>query len=156
MPDMLVRLYELPDAAPCIRKLEEEGFEIRRPIGPEKHVIVDWVKETFGSGWASECEVAFSNKPVSCFIAVKDKKVIGFACFDATCRNFFGPTGVSNDMRGKGIGKALLLACMFQMRSDGYAYAIIGGAGPKDFYKKILNAVVIEDSVPGIYKGMLV
>jgi integration host factor subunit alpha len=30
----------------------------------------------------------------SCFIAVRDDRVVGFACHDATFRNFFGPTGV--------------------------------------------------------------
>jgi len=114
-----------------------------------------WVRQTFGAAWASECEVAFSNHPVSCFIAVEDSKIIGFACYDATCKDFFGPEGVSEAARGRGIGKTLLLSCLHAMIAQGYAYAIIGGAGPVDFYAKTTGAVIIEGSVPGIYRGML-
>jgi hypothetical protein len=37
----------------------------------------------------------------------------------------------------------------------GYAYAIIGGAGPVDFYQKTVGAIEIEGSVPGIYRDRL-
>lgn len=155
MPDMLVKLYELPDSSQLIQELASQGIEIRRPIAPEKNVVIRWVEEKFGQGWAAECAMSFSSQPVTCFIAVLNQTLIGFACFDATCKDFFGPTGVADEARGKGVGKALLLACLHQMRSDGYAYAIIGGAGPVEFYEKAVNAIAIEGSIPGIYKGML-
>jgi predicted N-acetyltransferase YhbS len=81
--------------------------------------------------------------------------MIGFAAYDATCRNFFGPTAVDEKWQGKGIGKALLLAALHAMKNDGYAYAIIGGAGPVDFYKKALGAIEIEGSTPGIYANRI-
>jgi hypothetical protein len=74
----------------------------------------------------SECEFAFTNHPVSCFIAVKDGAMIGFACYDVTCKNFFGQTGVAEDERKKRAGKGLLLACLYAMRANGYGYAVIG------------------------------
>lgn len=155
MPDMLVKLYELPPIEPVIEQQRSQGIEIRRALAPEKHVVVEWVRQTFSNGWASECDVAFSNHPVSCFIAIKEGRVIGFACYDATCKDFFGPTGVDPAFRGQNIGKALLLACLHAMAAQGYAYAIIGGAGPVDFYAKATGATIIEGSVPGIYRGML-
>lgn len=155
MPDMLVKLYELEPVQPVLDQQKAQGIDIRRALPPEKHAVVEWVADKFGNGWASECDVAFSNSPVSCFIAVKDGRLIGFACHDATCKDFFGPTGVDPDFRGKGTGKALLLACLDAMAAQGYAYAIIGGAGPVDFYAKVAGATVIDGSVPGIYKGML-
>jgi GNAT superfamily N-acetyltransferase len=155
MPDMLVKLYDLPDKEVHIKEMRDRGIIIRRALPPEKHVVLEWVKENFKMHWVSECDVAFSNKPVSCYIAVKDKEILGFACYDVTCKDFFGPTGVKEEVRGQGIGSALLLASLEAMREVGYAYAIIGGAGPIDFYKKACNAVIIEDSVPGIYRGML-
>ncbi|MBW2602577.1 MAG: GNAT family N-acetyltransferase, partial [Deltaproteobacteria bacterium] len=84
MSDMLVRLYELSDDWDFLAQQENLGITIRKPIGPEKHVIVDWVREKFSDAWASETDVAISNKPVTCFVAVKDNRVIGFACSDAT------------------------------------------------------------------------
>ena len=47
---------------------------------------------------------------------MKDKKVVGFACFEATRPNYFGPTGVLESMRGMGIGKALLLRSLLSLR----------------------------------------
>jgi len=155
MSDMLVKLYNLPDVGPIIAKQKNSGIDIRRFIPPEKHLVVNWVRQVFGDGWASECEVAFSNHPVSCFGAIQNKTILGFACYDATCKDFFGPEGISESARGKGIGKALLLASLHAMAEQGYAYAIIGGAGPVGFYNKTVGAVVIEGSECGIYKGML-
>jgi uncharacterized protein YndB with AHSA1/START domain len=109
MPDMLVKLYTLPDPAPFIARAQAAGVTVRRAIAPEKHVVVGWVLEAFGSIWASECEVAFSNHPPSCFIAVEGSNLLGFACHEATCKNFFGPTGVHESARGKGIGAAVVL-----------------------------------------------
>ncbi len=155
MPDMLVKLYSLPDLASDIKRQRESGITIRRPIPPEKHIVVEWVRREFGNGWASEAEVTFSRQPVTSFIAMENGKMIGFACYDATCKAFFGPTGVSEAARGRGTGKALFLACLHGMAADGYAYAIIGAAGPVDFYAKTVGATVIEGSTPGIYGGML-
>jgi GNAT superfamily N-acetyltransferase len=154
--DMLVKLYNLPPEVPDLEKLKAEGIEFRRAMAIDKLRIVSYVKDTFSEGWASECDVSFSNKPATCFIAVKDKKIIGFACYNATCFGFFGPTGVSENFRNKGIGKALLLKCLLSMWEEGYAYAIIGWVDDAlEFYKKTVNAIVIEDSAPGIYKRMI-
>jgi len=155
VPDMLVKLYELPEKTTLINSLADSGIVIRRGLVPEKHIVKDWVQRTYGEHWASEVEATFSRQPVSCFIATEGKNIVGFACYEAICKNFFGPTGVDSSMQGKGIGKALLLASMHALRDEGYAYAIIGGTGPSEFYAKAVGAVIIEGSVPGIYKGML-
>ena len=43
------------------------------------------------------------------------------------------------------------------MWEEGYGYAIIGWADEAlEFYKKSVNAIVIEDSAPGVYKRMIV
>lgn len=155
MPDMLVKLYELPDMTEVNQEMTDRGIEIRRAIAPEKHIVTGWVRSTFNPAWASECEAAFSNHPVSCYIAVENGKLIGFSCYEATYRNYFGPIGVNGEARGKGAGKALLLKCLYSMEAQGYAYAIVGGVGPAEFYEKTVGATLIEGSKPGIYKGML-
>jgi GNAT superfamily N-acetyltransferase len=141
MKYMLFRLYDLPDHQESIASLRKDGITIRRALAAEKSIVIDWVAQHFGTGWASETEVSFSCQPVACFIATKDAKVVGFGCYDSAYRNFFGPTGVEEILRGKGIGKVLLLECLQAMKAQGYAYGII--------------AVLIEGSNPGIYEGIM-
>jgi len=155
MPDLLVKLYALPGSAEILGDLSRNGIEIKRAIAPEKHHILNWVSEKFSKGWASECDSAFSNAPCSCFVAVKDSKIAGFACYDATAKGFFGPIGVDETLRKTGLGKGLLIRTMEAMREAGYGYAIVGWAGPSDFFKKTVGATIIEGSEPGIYKNML-
>ncbi|MEM7717444.1 MAG: GNAT family N-acetyltransferase, partial [Cyanobacteria bacterium P01_A01_bin.68] len=135
----------------------KQDITIRRAIAPEKATILAWVEAQFNTCWMSECDVAFKNSPPSCWIAVENQQIIGFACYESTCKNFFGPIGIGESARGRKVGKALLLACLNDMKVQGYGYAIIGSAsdGVADFYRKTVGATVIEDSSPGIYKGML-
>ena len=153
--DLLVRLYALEDKAPDIAALAERGIVIRRAVAPERRVAVNWVAQQFGEGWAGEVEAAFSRTPTSCHIAVGGQALLGFACFDATALGFFGPTGVAPSARGQGIGAALLWASLTAMHAAGYAYAIIGGVGPVDFYARVAGAIPIPDSTPGLYGGLL-
>lgn len=156
MKDMLVRLTELPDPSELEKKLlEKENIVFRRAIAPEKHLVSEWVMEQFGSYWKSEVEVAFSRQPVSCWIAQRGNSILGFACYESTARNFFGPTGTLESERGKGIGKVLLIKSLESMREMGYAYAIIGGVGPVEFYEKAVGAQVIEGSEVSIYQHLL-
>jgi ribosomal protein S18 acetylase RimI-like enzyme len=153
--DMLVKLYALPDSRDAYERLRKADITMRRALAPEKHKVVAWVRNAFSEAWASEVEVAFSRQPVSCFIAIQQKNILGFACHDATCPNFFGPTGTDPNARKNGIGTALLLACLEAMKQQGYGYAIIGGVGPAEFYQKVVGAIPIEGSQPGVYRGLL-
>lgn len=155
MPDMLVKLYTLPDVTSVLAAQSQAGIDVHRCIAPEKHVVIDWARTTWGVTWASECEVAFARQPPSCFVAVMDRRPVGFSCYDTTARGFFGPIGVCEDYRGRGVGEALLLVALHAMAAHGYGYAIIGGVGPADWYTKAVGATLIPDSMPGMYRGML-
>ena len=156
MSDLLVRLYALPPLAPALAELEAQGIEVRRAFATERPQVTQFAREHGSDGWAAECEVAFARAPLSCFIAAErnvdaSQTLIGFAVYEATCRNFFGPELVHPDARGRGIGKALVLAALHAMRAEGYAYGIIGWASSPDFYLKAVGATVIPASEPGIY-----
>jgi GNAT superfamily N-acetyltransferase len=155
MPDMLVKLYELPDLAPELAAQKTAGVDIRRALNPERHLVLHWIEGHFSRYWVSECSAAFSRQPVSCFVAVSAGKLLGFSCYDVTAKGLFGPMGVDELARGRGIGRGLLLACLHAMYAEGYAYAVIGSVGPADFYSKTVGATIIPDSSPGIYRGML-
>src|SRR5690349_11028377 len=105
MADLLVRLYELPQdtTSPAARL-------VRRAFAAEKHLVLSWVAQQFSRAWADECETAFARLPISCFLAVDNERLLGFACYDATARAFFGPFGVMKEARGRGLGRALLHA----------------------------------------------
>jgi GNAT superfamily N-acetyltransferase len=151
--DILVKLYELPPLDPW--RTDAAGVVVRRAIAPEKHLVTAWVGHHFEVAWTSEAEVAFANHPVTCLIAVRDQEMLGFACYDATALGVFGPTGVVEAARGLGIGAALFLACLHAMRERGYAYAVVGAAGPVEFYRRLVDGMVIPGSWPGLYRGML-
>ncbi len=143
MPDMLCSLVQLPDVDPLLEKLRKEGITIRRPHPWEKSKLRDFILAHFQAGWAEESEVAFHHQPVSAFIALKDDQIIGFSAYECTRKNFFGPTGVDESARGLGVGKALFIAALMGLQDLGYAYCIIGGAGPVDFYLKCSESMVI-------------
>jgi GNAT superfamily N-acetyltransferase len=154
--DRLVRLYDLPDLEPFRRASLSKGITVRRARAYEQMQTIDWVRAMFSMEWASECSVCFSRVPLSCFIATRDSEIIGFACYETTFRNFFGPIGVDPNRRGAGVGATLLISCLKSMWDEGYAYAIIGGpreAAP--FYRRLVGAVDIEGSTPGIYVDRL-
>ena len=154
MQDMLVSLYALPSVDEALAACFKRGVTIRRPLPPERPAVVDWVRAHFASS-AAEVETAFAQVPVACFIALRNSEILGFACHDVTCPNFFGPEAVAAAERGRGIGRALLLSALHAQRARGYAYAIIGGVGPAQFYEKAVGAIPIPGSTPGIYAGLL-
>ena len=155
MTDMLVRLYDLPVSTGLYQDISARGVTLRRARAFEKHTVAAFAKAHFSDKWVSEIEVAMSRQPISCFIATRDKEVLGFSCYDTTQLGFFGPTGVLESARGLGLGKALLFKALEGLREIGYAYAIIGGVGPRDFYAKVCGAVEIPGSDPGTYADLL-
>lgn len=141
--DMLVNLYALPapEAAP-------PGVRIYRAFPGEKARVLRSLR-ALAPHWAGEVEVALSQMPATCFLAFLGGKPVGFACYDATAKGYFGPTGVLPAARGKGIGRALLLTTLYAMRDAGYGYAIVGWAGDAaPFYKKTVGARFIEGGEP--------
>ena len=151
MPDMLVQLLKLPPLEPEMDRLRGAGVIIRRGRPYEIERITKFVAQHFAPTWAQEVSVGFGTKPTSVFIAIREQQLVGFGAYECTCRGFFGPTGVLESERGRGVGKALLLASLHGLREMGYAYGIIGGVGPAEFYAKAVGATLIPDSTPGIY-----
>jgi predicted N-acetyltransferase YhbS len=155
MPDLLVNLLKLPPLETALAEVADANMNIRRAQPFEITPVRDFIESNFSIAWADEVSVGFANKPVTVFIATRDARVIGFAGYECTRRCFFGPTGVAENERRRGIGKALLIASLHGLRELGYVYGIIGGAGPVDFYKEAVDAIVIPDSDSGIYSDLL-
>ena len=151
MPDLLVNLLKLPS----LDQLKDESVNIRCAQPFEITPVREFIGKNFSIAWADEISVGFANQPVTVFIATREASVIGFAGYECTRKSFFGPTGVAADERGRGVGKALLIASLWGLRELGYVYGIVGGAGPVEFYERTVGAIVIPDSEPGIYTDLL-
>ena len=141
--DLIINLYALPEPQ------QIDGVKICRVLPPDFGKVSSFIKETFPGIWDQEASYALYNRPVSCYIAVKEKSIVGFACYNATAKGYFGPTGVAEAFRRQGIGEALALHTLHGMREDGYGYAVIGWTSDVGLplYKKI-GAVEIPGSEP--------
>ena len=138
--DMLVSLTHLPEIP------ELGDIRVIRVLPPNKGMVLDFIYKHFGQGWSDESSIALSRQPNSCFIAVRENQILGFACYDATAKGYFGPIGVDPEVRGKKIGQALLLSCLHAMAWDGYGYAVIGDCDDAAGFYRTIGAVPIPDS----------
>jgi len=66
---------------------------IRRAQPFEISRVRSFVEEHFSISWADEISVGFAGKPVSVYVAVCEKAIIGFAAYECTRRAFFGRPG---------------------------------------------------------------
>lgn len=137
--DMIVNLTKLP-VCPDL----EPNIKIKRAFVGDQKVILDFV-QMIDKRWIYEVEKALLQCPSKCYVATREGKVIGFACYDATARGFFGPIGIDKTERGNRVGAALLIRTLRSMEEYGYGYAIIGWVGNAEFfYRKLVNAEYIK------------
>ncbi|MUK88827.1 GNAT family N-acetyltransferase [Ornithinibacillus sp. L9] len=138
--DMITHLadYNLPRDA--------HTQQIRKAMKSDSDHLLSFIEKEFSSEWMRTIESGMQDEHPSIFIAIDDaEKIIGFAAYDVYQHKkcYFGPMGVAKRNRVKGIGYSLLHHCLKDMKEIGYEYAIIGGAGPMEFYEKACDAVVI-------------
>ena len=146
LPDMIVRLKDLPDPRPIERRLAKEGYAVQRATVRHRPGLADFIEKHFSERWALETAVTFSRQPISMFVALVGEEIAGFAAYDCAYRSYFGPTGVREELRGKGIGTVLLLRTLEDMAAQAYKWAIIGEVEPVAFYEQVCGAVVIPGS----------
>ncbi len=151
----VVLSHDLPEAGRYFQRAAEEGFALRRAEPWDRERFRQFVSQEFSGLWAVESERAFGHSPITAYLAESEGKVAGFAVYECTRRGFFGPTGVRKELRGRGLGAALLFRCLESMKELGYAYAIIGGVGPASFYERVCGAFLIPGSEVGIYRPLL-
>lgn len=156
MADMLVKLFALQPAPALAQRLQAEGVRIRRALPPDRDRVIGFVRENFPE-FAAETACAFSHLPVRCYIATEGKNLVGFACYEVTAPDFFGPTAVLASHRRRGIGRALLLASLLALKEFGYAYAVIGwpARDAVAFYQNVVGAMPIPDDTLGLYRDMI-
>lgn len=142
--DMLVNLTTLPPAPRL-----PGNVKLKRIFPGDKTALLNFIEANFQENWKNEAEYALMQNPPACFVATENGRLLGFACYDASAKGFFGPIGVQSGERGRGIGTALLIHTLEAMRAAGYGYGIIGWVdGPEAFYEKIVHAWPVPDGSP--------
>lgn len=118
---------------------------IRRATNSDLYNIKKLISDEFGERWLDHLDTLQKKDDLPIFIAENKGVIIGFACFDIVRnkKGLFGPMGTSNSKRLNSVGKELLLRSLTEMAYIGYEYAIIGQAGPIEFYERVCNAQLI-------------
>ncbi|EOO22588.1 GNAT family N-acetyltransferase [Bacillus cereus] len=120
---------------------------VRKANPSDFEKLASFVNEKFGERWLHSIEYGFrtykENLPI--YIAEQEEVIVGFACYDVVRgkKGLFGPMGTAKQNRVKGVGKELLHRCLHSMKQEGYEYAIIGQAGPIEFYERNCDARLI-------------
>jgi len=116
---------------------------IIRPAHADATRVLEFVEHEFGRIWRFEAAKAFDSELPAAFVAEDEGQITGFAVHDVNNRGlgFFGPTGVMESMRGRGIGGSLLLASLEDLRRMGYGKAVIPWTDALEFYRKCCGAL---------------
>jgi predicted N-acetyltransferase YhbS len=119
------------------------GWAIRRAGEQDREPLAAWAREQFSELWAWEVRAALNLQPAAAFVAERDGQLGGFACHSVSgLPGTFGPTGTAKALRGAGLGKALLLRCLADLREQGYERVEIGWVGPIAFYSRVAGAAI--------------
>lgn len=156
MADLIVNLYEKDYLKDTDVKLKNDEIKIKRLLSPNADRLVEFAEKHFSTGWTSEVKAGVYKEHPTCFVATHEGNIVGFACYDATAKGYFGPTGVDPNYRGNNIGQVLLLTTLEAMKDAGYGYGVIGGANAsvQGFYAKYVN-FLLYDKKPDLYNRLI-
>ena len=120
------------------------GYERVQPEDFDK--TFDFVRQNFPNNtWAAEVKISFKLQPPSTFIARDAKnEIVGWATHSLYFPGSFGPTGVDESLRGKGIGTELFLSCLWDIKQNGLNTCEIMwvDVNVAKFYSKVIGAYI--------------
>jgi GNAT superfamily N-acetyltransferase len=124
-------------AAELASRAAANGYEIRR-ARPDETALLDAVSSEFGGAWPHELRRALGHDPAGVHVALRDGAYGAFAAHDGNNRGlgWFGPTGTWPAHRGRGLGEALLVACLVDVAAE-HARCEVAWIGPRPFYDKV-------------------
>jgi mycothiol synthase len=112
-------------------------YQVRR-ARPDEQALLDAVAAEFGGAWPFELARSLGCDPPGVHVAIRDGAYCAFAAHDGNNRGlgWFGPTGTWPAHRGRGLGEALLLACLVDVAAH-HAQCEVAWIGPRPFYDKV-------------------
>lgn len=142
-------IFNLTVSLDVIRKepaTKKEGYEYERVQPKDFDETYSFVKHQFPLGtWAEEALISFKFNPPTTFIAKNNRnEIIGWATHSLFFPGSFGPTGVLDSLRGKGIGTELLLWCLWDIKQKGLKMCEIMWVDEDNikFYSKVVGAYI--------------
>lgn len=121
------------------------GYAVRRARAADAPALLPMIAQRFSSVWAFEIERALGTGGAAGVHAAfgPSGEPVAFAAHDGNNRGlgWFGPMGTLPEHRGRGLGEALLLPCLLDVR-DRPEGGVIAWVGPVEFYRRACGAVV--------------
>ncbi|MGQ9515078.1 MAG: GNAT family N-acetyltransferase [Thermoproteota archaeon] len=117
--------------------LIESGYSFSVALKDQKEKVTEWVRSNFGPLWSHEASEAFRHRTPSVILASKGDSIVGFAAHGALELDWFGPIGVIESERNKGIGSVLLFKSLISMKEEGRRNAIIPCGSHFFFFSQI-------------------
>lgn len=126
-------------AAELAASAAEAGYEVRRARPADRALLADAIAPAFSRAWAYEVDRALDQDPPGLHIATTSSgELAAFAAHDGNNRGlgWFGPAGTFEAHRERGLGEALLIACLVDVANAGLPTCTIAWIGPRSFYQR--------------------
>lgn len=125
------------------QRMAATSWSVRRATASDGERLAAWVQRHFATIWVWELRQALGRSPVTAFLAEGASGIGGFACHSVSgLAGTFGPTGTDPALRGQGLGRALLLLTLADLREQGFDRVEIGWVGPVGFYSRMAGAAI--------------
>jgi hypothetical protein len=127
------------------KEFTNHDVTIRRAVKTDEVRVLTFTSANFGEPWVETLKYGFKQEEIPIFLAWKNDKLVGFSSYDVyrSQKGIYGPMGVVKTERKTGAGSMLLHEALEDMKDKGYAYIILGEAGPIEYYEKECGAVIV-------------
>lgn len=128
--------------AELVERAAQAGYQLARGDAVDSARLLAFVGRCFSVEWAHEVSRALAGERRAVHVALAGSELVAFAAGDGNNQGlgWFGPAGTLPEHRGRGLGEALLLACLLDMRGQSQA-GVIAWIGPRSFYQRCCGAV---------------
>lgn len=131
-----------------------DGYEFRQMAAQDEPALEKFLIETFPGRWRYDVHAKLKADGPSCiFVAAQGERIVGFALIQNSAQTLpiggavwkhslgenwgsLGPIGVSEEVRGKGVGGALLGTALLHLKGQGVGRCSIDWTTLVDFYGK--------------------